>query len=168
MDIQDDEKAFMEIYGMLSGKMYSLCIRYTGNTHDANDVFQEGLIRLYKNLSKYHGSGSFEGWARRIFINSCLDHLKNRQKLLFAELSENDQEVPATDLNGIDKVTQADLLKIIKQLPTGYRLVVNLYLVEGYSHKEISGMLGISEGTSKSQLSRARTLLQQNISELYG
>lgn len=167
MAIQGDEKAFRDIYAMLSGKMYSLCVRYTGNTSDADDVFQEGLIRLYRNLSKYQGTGSFEGWARRIFVNSCLDHLKTKQKLLHAELSDK-TDVPTSDLSGIDKLTQSDLLKIIQKLPSGYRLIVNLYLVEGYNHKEIGEMLGISEGTSKSQLSRARVILQKNILEING
>ncbi len=142
MAIQEDEKAFREIYDMLSGKMYSLCVRYTGNTHDADDVFQEGLIRLYRNLNKYQGTGSFEGWARRIFVNSCLDQLKNKQKLLYAELSDN-TDSPTSELSGIDRLTQSDLIKVIQELPSGYRLIVNLYLVEGYTHKEISEMLGI-------------------------
>jgi RNA polymerase sigma factor (sigma-70 family) len=167
MAIQEDEKAFREIYDMLSGKMYSLCVRYTGNTHDADDVFQEGLIRLYRNLNKYLGTGSFEGWARRIFVNSCLDHLKTKQKLLYAELSDN-IDVPASEISGMERLTQSDLIKVIQQLPSGYRLIVNLYLVEGYTHKEISEMLGISEGTSKSQLSRAKAVLQKNILALNG
>ncbi len=167
MAIQEDEKAFRAIYDMLSGKMYSLCVRYTGNTHDADDVFQEGLIRLYRNLNKYQGTGSFEGWARRIFVNSCLDYLKSKQKLLYAELSDN-TDVPASELNGLEKLSQDDLLKVIQKLPSGYRLIVNLYLVEGYNHKEIGEMLGISEGTSKSQLSRARVILQKNIAEING
>ena len=167
MAIQEDEKAFREIYDMLSGKMYSLCVRYTGNTHDADDVFQEGLIRLYRNLNKYQGTGSFEGWARRIFVNSCLDYLKTKQRLLYAELSDN-TDVPTSELNGIDRLTQSDLVKVIQELPSGYRLIVNLYLVEGYTHKEIGEMLGISEGTSKSQLSRAKAALQKNILALNG
>lgn len=167
MAIQEDEKAFREIYNMLSGKMYSLCIRYTGNTHDADDVFQEGLIRLYRNLNKYQGTGSFEGWARRIFVNSCLDHLKNKQKLLYAELTDN-TDLPTNELSGVDKLTQSDLIKVIQELPSGYRLIVNLYLVEGYTHKEIGEMLGISEGTSKSQLSRAKVILQKNIQAING
>jgi len=167
MAIQEDEKAFREIYNMLSGKMYSLCVRYTGNTHDADDVFQEGLIRLYRNLNKYQGTGSFEGWARRIFVNSCLDHLKTKQKLLHAELTDNN-DVPTNELSGIDRLTQSDLIKVIQELPSGYRLIVNLYLVEGYTHKEISDMLGISEGTSKSQLSRAKVILQKNILAING
>ncbi len=167
MAIQEDEKAFREIYDMLSGKMYSLCVRYTGNTHDADDVFQEGLIRLYRNLNKYQGTGSFEGWARRIFVNSCLDHLKTKQKLLYAELSDNN-DVPVSEISGMERLTQSDLIKVIQQLPSGYRLIVNLYLVEGYTHKEISEMLGISEGTSKSQLSRAKAVLQKNILAMNG
>lgn len=167
MAINTDEKSFRKIYDMLAGKMYSLCVRYAGNTNDANDLFQEGLIRLYKNLSKYQGTGSFEGWARRIFVNTCLDHLKNKQKLLFTELTTS-LELPANDLNGVDRLSKADLLNVIQKLPNGYRLIVNLYLVEGYNHKEIAGMLGISEGTSKSQLSRAKTLLQKSIAEING
>jgi RNA polymerase sigma factor (sigma-70 family) len=165
MAVNGDEKAFKAIYDMLSGKMYSLCVRYSGNTHDADDLFQEGIVRLYRNLSKYHGTGSFEGWARRIFVNTCLDLWKNKQKLLFAELKDNN-DTPAKELNGIDKLSKADLVKIIQQLPNGYRLIVNLYLVEGYSHKEIGEMLGISEGTSKSQLSRAKVILQKSILEI--
>jgi len=162
-----DEKAFRAIYDMLSGKMYSLCLRYAGNSSDADDLFQEGIIRVYKNLSAFKGIGSFEGWARRIFVNVCLDHLKSKQKLIFGELNEN-INATSTELTGIRKLTQADLLKIIQQLPNGYRTIVNLYLVEEYNHREIAEMLGISEGTSKSQLSRAKTILQKSILETYG
>lgn len=165
--IEGNETAFREIYSMLSGKMYSLCVRYTGSTHDADDVFQDGLIRLYRNLNKYQGTGSFEGWSRRIFVNSCLDHLKTKQKLLYAELSDN-TDVPVKELNGVDRLTQSDLHKVIQELPNGYRLIVNLYLVEGYTHKEIGEMLSISEGTSKSQLSRAKVILQKNILAING
>ena len=83
MAIDGDEKAFKAIYDMLSGKMYSLCLRYAGNRNDADDLFQEGIIRVYKNLSGFKGIGPFEGWARRIFVNTCLDHLKNKQKLTY-------------------------------------------------------------------------------------
>lgn len=167
MAVDGDEKAFKAIYDMLSGKMYSLCLRYAGNKNDADDLFQEGIIRVYKNLDSFKGLGPFEGWARRIFVNTCLDHLKNKQKLIFSELTDS-IDVTSTELTGIRKLTQADLLKIIQQLPNGYRTIVNLYLVEEYNHKEIAEMLGISEGTSKSQLSRAKLILQKNILETYG
>lgn len=167
MAMDGDEKAFKAIYDMLSGKMYSLCLRYAGNSTDADDLFQEGIIRVYKNLSGFKGTGSFEGWARRIFVNTCLDHLKNKQKLIFSELTDNIDPVDP-HLTGITNLSQADLLKIIQQLPNGYRTIVNLYLVEEYNHKEIAEMLGISEGTSKSQLSRAKLILQKSIIESYG
>jgi RNA polymerase sigma-70 factor (ECF subfamily) len=161
--ISGDERAFKEIYDLLSGKMYSLCLRYAGNSTDANDMFQEAFLRVYKALGSYRGVGAFEGWVRKIFVNTCLDHLKNRQKLLYSELTTLVEETNVTDLGGIEKLSNQELMKIIQKLPNGYRLEVNLYLVEGYSHKEIAEMLGIAEGTSKSQLSRARLLLQKEI-----
>lgn len=167
MSIKGDEKAFKAIYDMLAGKMYSLCLRYAGNTNDANDFFQEGIIRVYKNLESYKGAGSFEGWARKIFVNSCLDLLNTKQKVVFDELKDNIL-IPSSDLQGYEKLSQADLLKLIQKLPNGYRTIVNLYLVEEYNHKEIAQILGISEGTSKSQLSRAKTILQKNIAEVNG
>ncbi|UAY52751.1 RNA polymerase sigma factor [Ferruginibacter albus] len=166
--IEGDERAFKQLYDRLSGKMYSLCMRYIGNANDAKDVFQEGFIRVYKNLNTYKGSGVFEGWVRRIFVNTCLDYLKSKKKLFYSEIN-NYTELPTTaDLNGVDKLSKDELINIIHQLPEGYKLVVNLYLVEGYSHKEISDMLGIAEGTSKSQLSRARLLLQKQILQYNG
>jgi RNA polymerase sigma factor (sigma-70 family) len=166
--IQGDEKAFKHIYDSLAGKMYSLCVRYAGNSNDANDMFQEAFIRVYRSLAAYKGVGVFEGWVRKIFVNTCLDHLKNKQRLLYSELNSYTDVRTSSDLDGIEKISKEELIKIIQQLPNGYRLVVNLYLVEGYSHKEISEMLGIAEGTSKSQLSRARLLLQKEILEKNG
>jgi len=166
--IQGDERAFKKIYDLLSGKMYSLCVRYAGNTNDANDMFQEAFIRVYRSLGAYKGIGVFEGWVRKIFVNTCLDHLKSKQRLLYSELGTHEETRTSTDMSGIDRLSKDELIKIIQQLPNGYRLVVNLYLVEGYSHKEISEMLGIAEGTSKSQLSRARLLLQKEILEKNG
>lgn len=167
MSTNGDEKAFKAIYDKLAGKMYSLCLRYAGNSYDANDFFQEGIIRVYKNLSGFKGSGSFEGWARKIFVNTCLDMLKNKQKTVFDQLSE-DMQLTSSPIQGLEKLSQSELLKMIQQLPNGYRTIVNLYLVEEYNHKQIAEMLGISEGTSKSQLSRAKTILQRSITEING
>ncbi|MBL7703231.1 MAG: RNA polymerase sigma factor [Ferruginibacter sp.] len=167
MAFDGDEKAFRAVYDLLSGKMYSLCLRYAGNRNDADDLFQEGIIKVYRFLSGYKGIGSFEGWARRIFVNVCLDYLKDKQKLIYTELNEN-IVITSTELSGIKRLTQADLLKIIQQLPNGYRTIVNLYLVEEYNHREIAEILGISEGTSKSQLARAKLILQKSILETDG
>jgi RNA polymerase sigma-70 factor (ECF subfamily) len=163
--IKGDQPAFRELYNLLSGKMYSLCLRYSGNTHDANDLLQEGFIRVYKNLSSFKGHGSFEGWARRVFTNTCLDFLR-RKKTSFADIEQETIQTKASDLTGYEKLTYDQLFGMIQELPSGYRTIVNLYMVEGYNHKEIADMLNISEGTSKSQLHRAKSVLQEKLNKL--
>ncbi|HEY4064448.1 MAG TPA: sigma-70 family RNA polymerase sigma factor [Puia sp.] len=158
-----DDRSFQQIYDIIAGKMYSLCLRYAGNTEDANDWFQEGFIKLYKNLVSFRGEGSFEGWCRRVFVGTCIDGIKKRSHLLHAIPDGMDKA--CDDLTGYDKLTNEDLIRSIRQLPDGYRTVVNLYLVEGYSHKEIGEMLGISEEGSRSQLFRARILLQKMLTK---
>ncbi|HTI08505.1 MAG TPA: sigma-70 family RNA polymerase sigma factor [Puia sp.] len=154
-----DQRSFQQIYDAIAGKMYSLCLRYAGNAEDANDWFQEGCVKLYRNLGNFRGDGSFEGWARRIFVGTCIDSIKKRN-LLFPAIREG-MDVASDDLTGYDNLTNEDLMRFIRQLPDGYRTVVNLYLVEGYNHKEIGDLLHISEEGSRSQLFRARVLLQK-------
>jgi len=162
--ITGDEKSFRHIYNLYAGKMYSLCKRYAGITEDADDLFQEGYIKVYKNLSAYKGAGSFEGWIRRIFVNNCLDYLKRKKNILFTDsLEEAGIKHPVVDGEKALKLSNDDLLQIIQTMPDGYRTIVNLFCVEGYNHKEIAELLNISEGTSKSQLSKARNKLQEII-----
>jgi RNA polymerase sigma factor (sigma-70 family) len=162
--VQGEESAFRKIYELHSGKMYSLCQRYTGFSGDADDLFQESYLKVFKNLSTYKGAGSFEGWIRRIFVNTCLDHLKKKRTLVFTgHIEENEDLHPVTEGENSSKLQNDDLLKIIQQLPDGYRAIVNLYLVEGFNHREIAEMLNISEGTSKSQLAKAKAKLQEII-----
>jgi RNA polymerase sigma factor (sigma-70 family) len=158
-----DNLYFKKIYDAIGGKMYSLCLRYAGNKEDANDWFQEGFLKLYHYLPSFRAEGSFEGWARRIFVNACIDGVKKRN-LLPVLLERID--ITAPGLTGYDNLTNEDLIQCIRQLPDGYRTVVNLYLVEGYNHKEIGGMLNISEEGSRSQLFRARTLLRKKMKEV--
>jgi RNA polymerase sigma factor (sigma-70 family) len=158
-----DDRSFQQIYDAIAGKMYSLCLRYAGNSEDANDWFQEGFVKLYQYLSSFRGEGSFEGWARRIFISVSIDGIKKRNQLMPALPDGLDKA--ADGLTGYDKLTNDDLIGYIRQLPDGYRTVVNLYLVEGYSHKEIGELLSISEEGSRSQLFRARTMLQKMLSK---
>ena len=162
---EGDSKAFREIYDAISGKMYSLCLRYAGNENDANDFFQEGFIKLYKNLKSFRGEGSFEGWARKLFVRVCIDYIK-KNKVFFSVISE-DLTIQSEGLSGYDKLSGEDLMKVIRKMPDGYRTVINLYLVEGYNHKEIGEMLNISEEGSRSQLYRARTSLQKLLSEIH-
>jgi RNA polymerase sigma-70 factor (ECF subfamily) len=138
-----------------------LCLRYAANTEDANDLFQEGFIKLYRNLGNYRFEGSFEGWARTIFVTTCLDALK-KKKVQFAEVNE-DLVFESKGINANDKLDHDDLMKIVRELPDGYRTIVNLYIIEDYSHKEIAEMLGITESGSKSKLHKARNLLKQKI-----
>lgn len=155
---EGDDAAFKVLYESISGKMYSLCLRYAVGEEEANDLFQEGFIKLYKHLSTFRNEGSFEGWARRIFITTCLDFLK-KKKVRFADPDEI-LGVEADQYNIYDKLSMDDLMKVIQQLPDGYRTIVNLYLIEDFSHKEIADILGITEGGSKSKLHKARTYLK--------
>jgi len=158
-----DQRSFQEIYDAIAGKMYSLCLRYAGNKEDANDWFQEGFVKLYRHLKGFRAEGSFEGWARQIFVTTCINGIKKRDQQLTA--IPGDIEMPSDDLNAFDKLANEDLLELIQRLPDGYRTVVNLYLIEGYNHKEIGDMLNISEEGSRSQLFRARILLQKMLAK---
>ncbi len=149
-----------ELYDRFTSKMYGVCLRYAGNVNDANDLLQEGFIKVYNNLSKFRREGSFEGWIRRIFINTCIEQYRKKVKSYnITEAQEN--TVEDKDLDALDILDAKDMVKLIAELPTGYNTVFNLYVVEGFSHKEIADMLGISEGTSKSQLARAKGALKK-------
>ena len=148
---------------MISGKMYSLCLRYASNIEDANDLFQEGFLKLHRHLRGYKGTGSFEGWARTIFVSTCLDALK-RKKMYFTEIDE-DVMADTSALEVSDKIEMEDLMGFIRELPEGYRTIINLYVIEDYSHKEIAELLGITETGSKSKLHKARGILKRKITD---
>ncbi len=150
------------LYQNYSSKMYGVCLRYSGNTDDANDLLQEGFIKVFKNLSKFRNEGSFEGWIRRIFVNTSIEHYRKKVKLYnVSEVNENNVE--DTDLSVLDTLAAKDIIALINDLSPGYKTVFNMHIIEGYSHKEIAEMLGISEGTSKSQLARAKGVLKKSL-----
>lgn len=150
------------LYDRFSSKMYGVCLRYTENTEDANDVMQEGFIKVYKGLSKFRAEGSFEGWVRRIFVNTSIEHYRKKVKLYnVTEVQEN--TIENNDLDALDSLATKDILAIVNELSPGYKQVFNMHVVEGYSHKEIADLLGITEGTSKSQLARAKGVLKKII-----
>lgn len=145
--------------------MYGVCLRYAGNTDDANDILQDGFIKVYKNIHKFRGDGSFEGWIRRIFVNTSIEHFRKKIKLYnVSEVQEN--TIEDTELSILDTLAVKDLLAIVNELSPGYKTVFNLHEIEGYSHKEIGDMLRISEGTSKSQLARAKGVLKKAIEKM--
>ena len=150
------------LYRRFSPKMYAVCLRYSGNTIDAQDLLQEGFIKVFKNLSKFRSEGSFEGWMRRIFLNTSIEHYRKKTNML--SITES-QEVTVEDKewNVLDNLAERDIVSMIHELSPGYRMVFNMHVIEGYSHKEIADLLGINEGTSKSQLARAKAVLKKMV-----
>ncbi len=159
--ISGDRKAQEKLYNFYAAKMKGVCLRYSKSIVESEDVFQDGFVKVFANLKNYKGQGSFDGWVRRIMVNTAIDNYKKnlpfKNSAQFDELIEDD--LKAVEIK--DGLQEEDLLKILANLPDGYRVIFNLYAIEGYSHKEISEMLHISENTSKSQLHRARKLIQQ-------
>ncbi len=153
-----------ELYKRFSGKMYAVCLRYANNADDAQDLLQEGFIKVYRNLHRFRAEGSFEGWIRRVFINSSIEHFR-KKSLQLTKVSEREEKtIGDTDISALDSLAEKDIINLIQELSPGYRTVFNLYVIEGFSHREIAEQLGISEGTSKSQLARARAILQKKVS----
>jgi len=148
-----------ELYRRFSPRMYGVCLRYAGNAAEAEDILQEGFIKVYKKLHSFRGEGSFEGWIRRIFVNTAIEHFR-RKNYQQPVTEHHENTVEGKYLSVLDDLAEKDIMKLIRELSPGYRTVFNLYVVEGYTHKEIGEMLNISEGTSKSQLSRAKVILQ--------
>jgi len=157
------------LYRRHAAKLYGVCLQYSGNDEEARDILQEGFIKIFDNLVNYKHEGSFEGWMRRIMVNTALEKYRSRHNLYrvddIDQIPEPDAEPDTEDYAGLDA---SDLLIIIRELPPRYRVVFNLFAIEGYSHKEIGEMMTISEGTSKSNLSRARVILQRRVSTLTG
>jgi len=151
-----------ELYRRFSPRMYAVCLRYAGNSEEAEDILQEGFIKIFKKLGSFRSEGSFEGWIRRIFVNTAIEHFR-RKRYLQPVTEKEENTVEGSYLSVLDNLAERDIMELIQQLSPGYRTVFNMYVVEGYTHKEIGDMLGISEGTSKSQLSRAKVILQQMV-----
>lgn len=151
------------LYEKFSRKMMGVCLRYCDSTEEAEDVVQNGFISVFENIESFRGSGSLEGWVRKIMVNTALTNIRKNKKLKQnIELDSVEFMLPS-NIHTNDSFATKDLLKIIQSLPVGFKTVFNLYAIEGYSHKEIGEMLNISEGTSKSQYSRAKAHLQKII-----
>jgi RNA polymerase sigma factor (sigma-70 family) len=161
---KNDSKAQRQVYDKYSARMLGLCFRYIGDDMAAEDVMVEGFLKVFGKIDQFSGEGSFEGWIRRIMVNEALGYLRRQKRILEDTLSEEAVNIP--DYTSTDQNLEAEeLLKLIEKLPVGYRTVFNLYAIEGYAHIEIAQMLGVTESTSKSQLHRARALLQKMVSD---
>lgn len=157
------------LYRRHAARLYAVCLQYSGNDEEARDILQEGFIKIFENLVNYKHEGSFEGWIRRIIVNTALEKYRSKHQLHrvddIDQIPEPEADPDNEDYAGLQAV---DLMTIIRELPPKYRMVFNLFAIEGYSHKEISKMMNISEGTSKSNLSRARVILQRRVGSLTG
>ncbi len=153
-------KSQSQIYHLFAGKLFAICLKYSKTKQEAEDNLQDAFITIFGKMDQFKFKGSFEGWMKRIVINTSLQTY--RQKNILNLVEENYPEEVVVDINEED-LSLEFLLKIIQELPERYRMVFNLYVLDGYSHKEISAMLGIAEGTSKSNLSRARLILKGKV-----
>jgi RNA polymerase sigma factor (sigma-70 family) len=157
--MKGDRKMQRELYQRFAPKMYGVCLRYAGNAGEAEDILQEGFIKVFNKIASFRSEGSFEGWIRRIFVNTAIEHF--RKKTYLQPITEYEEAtVEGKYLSVLDSMAEKDIIQLVQQLSPGYRTVFNMYVVEGYTHKQIAEALGISEGTSKSQLSRAKLILQ--------
>jgi RNA polymerase sigma factor (sigma-70 family) len=156
-----DPKAQRQVYDKYASRMLGVCMRYVGNQMTAEDILVEGFIKVFDKIEQFKSEGSFEGWIRRIMVNEALGHLRQRKRLLEDAILDEAQEVADSNTLADQSLEANEMMEMIETLPTGYRTVFNLYAIEGYAHAEIADMLGITESTSKSQLHRARALLQQ-------
>lgn len=164
--VKGDNSCQRMLFEKYAGRMMSLCLRYTRDEHTAQDILQLGFIRVFDSIHQFKGEGSFEGWMRRVFVTVALRQVTKR-KLNFSEISEQQQEdlyeLPAA----LSKISANELHTLIRKLPDGYQMVFNLVVVEGYSHEEVAALLKISSSTSRTQLLKARKMLQGLISKCF-
>lgn len=159
--IRKEGPAQEHLFKCFSGRMLGLCSRYTDSIEEAEDIMQEGFVKIFQKIESFRNQGSLEGWMKRIMINTALDNFRKNKNFRYNIDIDTIEYTSETNLHVLESIGAKDLMKLIKSMPKGFRTVFNLYAIEGYAHKEIGEMLGISESTSKSQYSRARVYLQK-------
>lgn len=164
--VKGDPVAQRKLFEKFAPKMMTVCLRYLKDVQEAEDVLQDGFIKIFQKIDAYQFTGSFEGWMRKIIVNTALDQIRRNRNMGFSEEFDTiEYKMESSDHIFEDLVAQ-DLMKLIANLPDGYKVVFNMFAIEGYSHKEIGELLGISENTSKSQFSRARAYLRNKLETL--
>lgn len=164
--LKGDARAQRALFDKFAPKMLGVCMRYAKNTEQAEDVLQDGFVKVFTKLSNYSGNGSLEGWIRRIIVNTALDEIRRNVKFKDNVNVDDVDYKLELDSHIVEGLAADDLMKIVNDLPDGYRVVFNMFAIEGYSHKEIAMQLNISENTSKSQYSRARSYIKVKLEEL--
>jgi len=160
--ISNNREAQKQLFEQYSPKMLGVCRQYVKDLHHAEDLLLQGFLKVFTNLHKFKHEGSFEGWIRRIMVNTCISYLRKKNRI---DLSDEDYVFNDSATESLESTTVEDIQKLIDQLPEGYKMVFNLFAIEGYKHSEIAQQLNISESTSKSQLFKARRMLQEQLKE---
>ena len=153
------------LFEQYAGKMMTVCLRYSKDTMEAEDMLQEAMVRVFRYINQFKFEGSFEGWIRRIVVNTALKFVQ-KKRIVFNEINDHSDQAPRIEAYAFSNLGEEDILKLVQQLPEGYRVVFNLSVIEGFSHEEIAQMLNIQAGTSRSQLVKARKMLQNQIIKL--
>lgn len=164
--ISGKRKAQNELYSLYSSRFYGICLRYAGNRAEAQDILQEGFIKIFSKIATFNKQGSFEGWMKRTIINTALNYLRDHaRERLFVSMNDEVESIPDDnpENDAMEPLPAEEMLKLVQELPEGYRMVFNLYVFEDHTHKQIAELLEISENTSKTQLMRARLHLQKQI-----
>lgn len=164
--LEKDTLAQKQLFEFYSRRMMGVCLRYAQDGEEAQDVLQMGFIKVFEKLDTFNQEGSLEGWIRKIIVNTALDTIRKNKKFMNdVEIDKVDYQLENYTENAVESLSAQDLLKVIQEMPPGFRTVFNMYVIEGYSHKEIAEELNISVNTSKSQFSRARVYLQKILIE---
>ncbi|MFN5910587.1 MAG: RNA polymerase sigma factor [Bacteroidota bacterium] len=166
--VQGNPRAQRALFERFAPKMMAVCLRYSKDREQAEDVFQDGFVKVFMKLADFKSEGSLEGWIRRVMVNTALDQLRKNGKLL-GDISTDDVAYKLEHNDPIEENLMAeDLMKLVLAMPEGYKVVFNMFAIEGYSHAEIAATLGITESTSKSQYSRAKAYLRERIERMNG
>lgn len=161
-----DPVAQKALYDKYSAGMMSLCLRYAHHKGEAEDILQEGFIKVFDKLHQFNGTGSIGGWIRTIMVNTALIHLRKNKKWNYSEEIEEHSSMNATEFGVLEELAAEELMGLINAMPTGYKTVFNLFAIEGYSHKEIAELLEVSESTSKTQFHKAKAYLRKELDKL--
>lgn len=162
--IDGDRSQQEKLYQMFASRMYGVCLRYSKNPEQAKDILQDGFVKVFEKIGQFRNEGSFEGWIRRLMINTALERFRKQRQVVSLDVLPDVAEAEDAEDDEV-AFSMDELLSYIQMLPERYRMVFNLYVMEDMSHKEVAEMMGITEGTSKSDLSRARVILQNLINK---
>lgn len=164
--INNDKRAQKKLFDQFSPRLMGVCLRYAQDRDEAQDMLQDGFIKIFQKMGTYSGKGSFGGWLHRAMVNTCLDHIRKNSKYKYkVEIEKVEAEMYQSE-SALSAIRTKELLQLVKELPEGYRIVFNMFAIEGFGHKEIAKELNITENTSKSQYRKARLHLQKAISKL--